>query len=178
MIRLRFAVFFFVGLLGARGQSIMIVNPGFETNVVANGAFNSAITPSGWTTYDPTGVLGRNYSDVGVLNPTGTALFPGGAPKGYNVALVFLWPQSGADDNQPVGLQQTLSATLQASTNYSLTVQVGNIASDGNGSYSLVGFPGYSVQLYAGSTLLAEDNNTLSPADGTFALSAVNFTTG
>ncbi len=163
---------------GLRAQTIAIANPGFEEDIVLNGAFNSNITPAQWTTYDPTGVLGRDYSDVGVLNPTGTSLYTGGAPQGSKVALVFLWPQSSADYNQPVGLQQTLSATLQSSTLYTLTVQVGNIASDGNGSYSLVGFPGYSVQLYAGSTLLAQDNNTLAPADGTFALSTVSFTTG
>ena len=34
------------------------------------------------------------------------------------------------------------------------------------------------MQLLAGTTLLAQDNNTLAPADGTFALSTVSFTTG
>jgi hypothetical protein len=159
-------------------QSIVITNPGFEADAVASGQFNSTITPAGWTVYDPTGVLGRDYSDVGVLNPTGTTLYPGGAPQGSNVALVFLWPQSSSDFNQPVGLQQTLSATLQASTQYSLSVQVGNIAAATGAPYDLAGFPGYRVQLFAGSTLLAEDNNTLSLTDGTFGLSTVNFVTG
>ena len=49
---------------------------------------------------------------------------------------------------------------------------------DGSSFYSLTGFPGYSIQLFAGGTVLAQDNNTLAPAEGTFALSTVQFTSG
>jgi hypothetical protein len=163
----------------ASSQTVPIFNASFEIDVVDDGDFNSNITPAGWSTYDPTGVLGRDYSDVGVLNPADippSTLYPGGAPDGANVALIFLWPQTVPDQNQPVGLQQTLVATLQAFTHYTLTVQVGNIAHDGSGIYSLSGFPGYQVQLFAGSTLLAQDNNTLAPTEGTFQLSTVQFT--
>jgi hypothetical protein len=163
--------------LGA--QTILINNAGFEEDVLdENEVFDSTVTPAGWSTYDPTGVLDRDYSDVGVLKPAGTQLYGGtGAPEGSNVALIFLWPQSGADYNQPVGLQQTLGATLQSFTRYTLTVQVGNIAVDGAAAFNLNGFPGYRVELLAGTTLLAQDNNTLTPGEGQFARSSVEYTT-
>ena len=168
----------FGGPLAAQ-VALTIVNPGFEANTVTGPqAFDTTITPTGWTTYDPTGVLGRDYSDVGVLKPGGTSLYAAGAPEGNNVAIVFLWPQNAADDNRAVGLQQTLAATLQAATRYTFSVQVGNIASDGSGSYSLSGFPGYRVELLAGATLLAQDQNAVAPADGFFSPVTIEFTTG
>lgn len=158
-------------------QSIFINNHGFEQDVIPEEeVLDSTITPAGWSTYDPTGVLDRDYSDVGVLDPDGTTLFAS-VPEGTNVALIFLWPQSGADYNQPVGLQQTLAATLQPFTRYTLTVQVGNIATNGPAPFDLNGFPGYRIELLAGTTLLAQDNNTLTPGEGQFALSTVEYTT-
>jgi hypothetical protein len=162
------------------GQTITIVNHGFETDIVGNGSYISEVTPAGWSRFDPTGLLDRPiYNDLGVLNPTNTPLYPGGAPEGSKVALIFLVPEDEDDFNQPAGLQQTLLATLQASTRYTLTVQVGNIAPDGTpGSSILNGFPGYRIEFLAGNTLLAQDNNTLAPGEGIFALSTIQFTTG
>lgn len=163
----------------AKAESLAITNPGFEQDFVADGDFNSSITPSGWSIYDPSNILNSNYNDLGVLNPTGTTLYPDGAPEGSNVALVFLWPQSVPQQNQPAGIQQTLSSTLQANTQYTLTVQVGNIGTVTPAPpYDLIGFPGYQVQLLAGGVVLAMDNDTLNPPDGTFQLSTVEFTTG
>lgn len=162
-------------------SAVTINNPGFETDIVGSGSFNSAITPASWSTYDPTNVLNRNYSDVGVLNPT-PPLYTA-APEGSNVALIFLWPQNAGDYNQPVGLQQLLTSSLQPNTQYTLTVQVGNIGDAGPVPYELSGFPGYAVQLLAGPnlnslTLLSQDNNTLSIPEATFSLSTVTYTTG
>lgn len=121
------------------------------------------------------GLSASNYNSLGVLDPTGTPLYPSGPNN--NVALIFLWPQTVPQENLPAGIQQTLSATLAANTEYILSVRVGNIAVGGAAPFDLNGFPGYQVQLLAGGVVLAQDNNTLNPAEGQFLLSTVEFTT-
>lgn len=103
-------------------------------------------------------------------------------PEGRNAALVYLAGQPGAGE---AGLFQTLGATLQPSTQYTLSVAVGNIDSgtglppfDGFGFFNLAGFPGYRVELRAGDVLLAADDNSLQTADGTFATATVEATIG
>jgi hapalindole H/12-epi-hapalindole U/12-epi-fischerindole U synthase len=159
---------------------VPITNPGFEMQTVNDGTFIDNGAPTGWSAYDPNGIIGNNYSSLGVLNPTGTTLYPGGAPERSNVALVFLWPYDPdtADAGKLAGIQQTLSTTLQANMQYTLSVQVGNIAPGGPAPFDLSGFPGYQVQLLAGNTLLAQDNNSLSPGEGMWTLSTVEFSTG
>jgi len=173
--RILSAVFLFSAIT-VHSAPLTITNPGFETNFIANGNFNSTITPAGWSVYDPGAILSENFNDVGVLNPTGTGLYIGGAPEARNVALIFLWPQN--NDSSDVGLSQGLSGTLQPDTHYTLTVEVGNIADIGGAPFNLDGFPGYQVQLLANNIVLAMDNNTLTPAEGVFELSTVEFTTG
>jgi hypothetical protein len=150
-----------------------VANPGFEAESVANG-FVVLGAPVGWTPYQP-GELDGVSDVVGLLNPTGTLHFPGGAAEGRNVAVVFL----GGAATGEAGLQQTLSATLEAGNRYDLEVEVGNIASGtaNFGFFNLDGFPGYRVDLMAGSTVLASDANSLvgSLAEGTFARSTVSF---
>jgi hypothetical protein len=167
----------------AKAEYLSVANPGFEAQTVANGTYIDNGAPTGWQTYDPNGIIGHNYSSLGVLNPAGTALYPGGAPQGRNVALVFLWPYAPhlADAGKPAGIQQTLAANLQANTQYTLTLQIGNIAVEPPPPYvafDLNGFPGYRIELLAGGVLLAADNDTLDPAEGTFALSTTTFVTG
>lgn len=176
-----------VSLLGAaqlHAQPISIINPGFEADVITPGAF-VVLDPVGWERYDPGNIINQNTNAVGVIRPLpGIEYFPMGTPEGVNAALVFL---SG---NEPAeaGLQQTLTASLVGSTRYTLTVQIGNIASgtslpgssDGGGVfYNLNGFPGYRIDLLAGSTVLASDNNTLQGfiPEGEFRLSTVIFDT-
>ena len=81
----------------------------------------------------------------------------------------------------PYGLRQTLAATLQPFTQYTLEVEVGNIASgtalDGT-PFNLDGFPGYRIELLAGNTLLADDDDSLTIAEGQFATATVSLTTG
>lgn len=152
--------------VGAHAQPISINNPGFEANVIAPGTFQ-VFTPQGWSVYDPVGIINQNTNAVGVIRPLpGVEFFPGGTPEGTNAALVFLAGNQLAE----AGLQQTLTASLLNNRRYTLTVQVGNIASgtslpgspDGGGVfYNLNGFPGYRIDLLAGGTLLASDNNSL-----------------
>ncbi|HRI63416.1 MAG TPA: hypothetical protein PK156_04240 [Polyangium sp.] len=155
---------------------IVVQNPGFEANPVADGTYTVTVFPTGWTKYDPNNIIGQNYNSMGILNPTGTVLYPAGAPEGKNVALVFLWRMQ--TDGIPVGFSQQLTATVQPKTQYTLQVRIGNIAAMMGDPWDLTGFPGYRVELLAGNTVLAQDNNTLLPNEGTFLESKVVYSTG
>lgn len=179
----------FIALLCAgavQASPVFIQNHGFEEWVAAPNTFPvGADKHPGWLPYNPDGI-NLNYSNValGVLNPTGSTYFPGGAPEGNNVGLT--WLDDGAVQSD-FGLRQELGTNLQPNTHYTLQVEVGNIAS-GTGSgdfaiygfFNLAGFPGYAVQLLAGGALLAEDNNSLGGliGEGVFGTSLVEFTTG
>lgn len=155
------------------GDPIFIENPGFEADFVAAGNYDDTIVPAGWTAYDPMNIVGLDYNSLGVLNPTGTVLYPGGAPEGSNVALVFLWRDQ--TDGVPAGFVQQLADVLEEDTEYTLRVKVGNIAPMGNVPYELAGFPGYRVELLAGGLALAADDDTLAPADGEFLQSEITY---
>jgi hypothetical protein len=135
--------------------AISIVNPGFETPVLADGDYTLDFTNCpGWSDVDA-------QTAGGVWNPglPGTAFpgYGGNSPEGQNIAYV---------NNS--GIKQVLTKTLTADTTYTLTVKVGNTD----------GFPwtGYKVQLLAGETVLAEDDNTVAIATGTFGTSTVTYT--
>jgi len=65
-------------------------------------------------------------------------------------------------------ISQVLTDVLAVDTLYTLNVEIGNANN--------IAFGGYGVQLLAGGALLAEDSNTLSPANGYFETSTVTFT--
>jgi len=170
---------------GAQAASVTVVNPSFEADFAPDGNF-VLLYPSGWTLYDPNGIVDfpLGNDSVGVLNPTGTTFFTDPVPHGRNAALVFLGSDVGAGE---AGLAQTLMDTLQANTRYRLSVGIGNIASgtglapqDVLGEFNLTGFPGYRVDLLAGGEVIAMDNNSLagSLADGRFGTSVVEIEIG
>jgi hypothetical protein len=167
----------FACALLAHAAPIPVVNPGFEANFAAPNSF-PVLIPTGWNLYDPSGIIDQSLDAVGVLNPTGGTYFPAGAPEGSNVALIYL---SGDVGGGVVGLRQNLTgATFQPGNRYTLTVEVGNIAS-GIGAppfnffFDLDGFPGYRVQFMAGNFVVAEDDNTLAASipEGEFRTSTV-----
>lgn len=147
-------------------QQIPIANAGFESNSVTPGAF-AVLVPQSWSVYDPGFIINQNQNAVGVIRPLpGVEYFPTGTPEGVNAALVFL----AGNQNAEAGLQQTLSATLQANTRYRCSVQIGNIASgtslpgsaDGGGQfYDLDGFPGYRIDVLAGMTTVGSDSTSI-----------------
>jgi hapalindole H/12-epi-hapalindole U/12-epi-fischerindole U synthase len=167
-----------------QAQPIAIVNAGFEANVITPGAF-VVLDPTGWNRYDPSGIINQNANSVGVIRPLpGVEYFPGGTPEGVNAALVFLANNAGTE----AGLQQTLTSSLVGNTRYTLSVQIGNIASgtslpgssDGGGVfYDLDGFPGYRIDLMAGGVVIASDNNSIGNLipEGEFRLSTLIFNT-
>jgi MYXO-CTERM domain-containing protein len=166
----------------AGAAPVAVTNSSFEADPAAAGTF-PVLVPQGWSLLDPAGIVDQDDDAVGVVNSDdGAPFFPGGVPDGSNAALLFL---SGDVGEGEVSLEQTLGATLAAGTTYTLTVQVGNIASgtgfppfDVYGFFDLDGFPGYRVSLLAGGTVIASDENGLSAtlAEGTFAESIVELT--
>ena len=169
-------------LTAARAELLTIQNAGFETHFLADNSFNVATPgPSGWSAY---GTINHNNRSIGAVNPAGSLLYPGGAPEGRNVGVVFLMDNPG-NQSQFAGIEsglvQTLAATLQTNTRYTLTVEVGNMAPDtspNNNSFAFTGFPGYRVDLLAGGQVIASDNNTLLPAEGTFLTSQFSLSIG
>jgi hypothetical protein len=163
--------------INANAAMVLITNPSFEAPVTGAGTFSGTTTtgPMGWTVYN----TGNTNNDrfFGVWNPTGTNTFLNGdAPDGVNVGVVFLQNTTNIAE---AGLRQTLSDTLQLNTTYTLTIEVGNFADDNpSDSFDFDGFPGYRIDLMAGSNILASDNNTLTPAEGIFETSNLSFTTG
>lgn len=167
----------------ANAAPIPIANAGFEADFAADGTF--PVGPvTDWPAYDPNGLLAFGGNFTGVINPTGSACFNGDAPEGNNAAILFLEGTIGAG---PVGLRQELDAVLEAHTVYTLSVEVGNIAScaglppfDQFGFFELDGFPGYAVQLLAGGVVVAEDFNSLAGTipEGEFMTTTVQLVVG
>lgn len=166
------------------GQSLPINNPSFEANQIATNCFQG-LTPVGWSLYDPGGIFDGAVDAIGGLNTQpGGPHFVDGAPEGDHVALVFLQGDIGTT---PMGISQVLADVLELNTLYTLTVQVGNIASgqgpppcDVFGFFHLDGFPGYRVQLLAGGIVIAEDDNLLAGSidDGEWGLSTIQVSIG
>lgn len=172
-----FAISILIGFSPANAVSIVIDNSGFEEPDLANQppvigdeVFTFEIPP-GWQLYDPSNLIADNpnlmTSFVGVWNPTST-FFVNQAPEGKNVGAILLAQEPGSG---VAGFTQTLSSTLEANTKYTLQVEVGN-----PGDF-FAGFPGYRIQLLAGGAVIAQDDNTLSPSEGTFESSTISFTT-
>jgi hypothetical protein len=180
------------GAASIQAALLQVINPGFEdisgesqVNVFTFGPLN------GWDLYegpvvDTNGGDGPTYY-IGTLAPTDGEFFPAAA-EGSRVGIAFNFFGSG--DGGEYGMVQTLTDTitantLQANTQYTLEVEIGNIASGYDQSstpnfYNLDGFPGYRVDLLAGGVVLSSDNNSLagSIAEATFETSTVTFTTG
>lgn len=161
--------------LTAAAQPITIQNHSFENPATPPGTFiaGPASPPVGWTIFGTTSPTRA----VGVLNPATTTLYSQPVPDGSsNVGVVFLMSGGG-----PAGLEQVLADSLALNTTYTLSLQIGNIANDPtppHNAFDFNGFPGYRVELRAGGTLLAFDQNTVLPAEGTFLPTSFEFTTG
>lgn len=165
----------------AHAVEIPVLNPGFESPAIAAGTFQTNAAPPGWTDF---GDVNFSFRTVGVLDPTGTTLYPAGAPEGENVGVVFLLDDQGDQTSfagSPAGLEQTLGAVLETATTYTLTVEVGNIADDTNpphDAFEFAGFPGYRVELLAGGTPVAFEDGGPLPPEGGFVTVQVTLAVG
>jgi hypothetical protein len=152
---------------------ITVSNPSFEQPVTPPDSFIvGAVAPPGWTSF---GNLNMDTRVVGVVNPNSTILYVEPVPDGNNIGVTFFQDFSGDE----AGMQQTLGATLQLSTEYTLTVEIGNMASaPPPNDFDFDGFPGYRVELLAGGIPIASDENTQLPGEGRFLTSTVEATIG
>jgi len=158
---------------------VSVVNSGFE-DTSGQSTFNEFTfgEPAGWTNYDPAGIIPSAGVFTGTLLPNGVDFFNDPAPEGNRVALLF---NSSRQGDGEYGYEQTLSTVLESNTRYTLSVEVGNIASGiaNNGVFfNLDEFPGYRVDLMAGGVVLAQDLNSLTIPEAEFATSIVSFATG
>lgn len=130
--------------LPSHATSVAVVNHSFEHTVLADGANN-------------VGIYGWANSTGGAFNPTtgATGSFSNPVPDGVNTA----WLNGGS-------ASQMLAATLTANQVYTLQVAVGDRRDNV--------FPGYSVSLLAGTTVLASES-ALHPDDG-FLTSTLQYT--
>ena len=171
----------------ASAAPLAVVNHGFE-DITGQTVFNEFTfgTPAGWVQYDPNGLIDdvAGFSGgffPGTLQPNGVDFFSQTAPEGDRVAILFNEQATGGAGEY--GFEQTLSATLQANTNYTLTVEVGDIDSGvaTNGAFfDLEGFPGYRIDLLAGGAVIASDNNSLAGSliEGIFSTATVSIDIG
>jgi hapalindole biogenesis HpiC1 cyclase-like protein/PEP-CTERM motif-containing protein len=150
------------GMVGrAEAVPIPIANSGFEACAQTSPTVKTCPLGEGDFTSQSNAATGWTHdgnTTAGVFNPT-TAQYSGQAPEGSHVAYSNSAP-----------LSQTLGAPLAANTTYTLQVLVGDRL-DTN-------FPGYQVQLLAGSTILNQCDTCVTPANGTFANAMVTYTTG
>ncbi len=123
-----------------QANDIAIDNPSFENPVLVEDDWTWVDTP-GWTTVGADG--------HGVWHVTETDFTPVVAPNGDNVVYT-----ENSIEGVAAGVGQVLTETFEAK-DYTLTADVGN-------SWAYY-WSGYSVQLLAGGTVIAEDNNTLWP---------------
>jgi hypothetical protein len=148
----------------ARAGAIYVPNYSFESP-----ATTSLDVPDDWT-------LSTSDGSVGQYNPYefrgGDAFYLGANPTsdpanggsgypgidGENLAYV-------AADNPGSGLSQTLAATLTANTVYTLTVTEG--ARNGTAGSPFV-FLGSTIELLAGSTVIASATDIVGPGAGNF----------
>ncbi|MCX6630979.1 MAG: hypothetical protein NTW28_25485 [Candidatus Solibacter sp.] len=139
--------------LPIRAADVPIVNAGFEEAVppCGAGAFCDTAAVPGWTKSPATAVIGTWR--------VSTRNFPAGAPEGVNAAYI------GYNGMANGSLSQTLSATLQPNTAYTLVYSVG-------ARLDAIAFGGYSVELRAGSTILASSSSP-TPRTGTFVIGQV-----
>jgi hypothetical protein len=133
--------------------TIPVTNAGFEDPVLAE---------DDWTWLDVPGWTWVGGEGPGIWHVTSADFDPVVAPEGQNV----LYTENAVGDAG--GVAQVLTETFAANTDYTLTAEVGN-------SYYYY-FAGYSVQLLAGGTVIAEDNDTLWPDYTKWATSTVQYT--
>ena len=147
-----------------RAASIFIANHSFEAPIITDlsGVLDTGISTTGNWTF--AGGMNQGFINPGLGENNVPGFWYGSPPNlplgaGSQVA----WSNGGT-------ISQTLSATLQANTKYTLGAFVGRRFGEN--------FPGYNIQLLAGTTVLASSGSSVTPTAGTFAPVTVSYTSG
>ena len=145
-------LFVILGAGAASAATVPVVNPGFDADPLSPGDFAT----SGITGWDTASGFGQ-----GIYRPLASD-YPNGIPSAPNVAY----------SNSTAGrLSQVLTTHLEANTRYVLKVDIGWNNNDP--------FAGYIVQLRVNNTtILAQDNSSQMPTQGSFVTSTVELVTG
>ncbi len=169
-------------ITNCQADIITVTNHSFE-DISQGIIFNefSFGAPAGWDLYDLNNITSGGDGPtfyIGTLTPNPPTNFLTGASDGQRVGIAFNYFGSGGLGEY--GMQQTLAATLQANSQYTLQVDIGNIASGTAVSgdfFNLDGFPGYRVDLLAGGVVIASDTNSLAGVipEGEFRTSTLEF---
>eukprot|EP01084_Bolivina_argentea_P058871 107460_1 len=169
--------------------SLTINNAGFESDTMPNGSpiphqtfvYGSPIITD-WIPYDPHSLM--NTESIGISNPTNSGQYTSNsAPQGNQNAWLWIEDKIGQGE---IGIVQQLSDIVTINTQYTLTVTVGNPGKNSQWSNESTGtgpngetfsnqdgFPGYRIELLAGNSTLALDNNTISIEDGQWKQSII-----
>ena len=147
---------------------IAIVNPSFEADTVPSGSLSSEYywfvgSFTGWAASGAAGGAGWFHpSTVSYPGGSGGSIYNAatGMPAGAQVG----WANGGSS------LSQTLSAAYSDNTEYQLTFYILHRAD--------VALANYSVELLAGSNVVASISNPVTPAAGGYALYTLSYTSG
>lgn len=155
-----------IGMGAAHAASLSIVNSDFETDGFGsdNHSRFPGVIPTGWST--STGLTGNFYGyynpdDAGYIGTDGSGTT--GTMDGPNV---FYFGSAVTGE----GIYQVLSDNFEADTDYDLTVALG--ARDGGLAFTA----SLTMNLYAGSTLLATSTVRNTASDGSFSDFTLNYT--
>ena len=154
---------------GAAPVPITITNPGFENPALADGVWQDTIP--GWAqgkynVLAPT-VWVVGDSGAGVYDVSTAEYAGGAAPEGENMG--YATSAAGYD----AGINQVLSATLQANAQYVLSVKVGNPFLYNEGLTA-----DYRIELAAGGVVVASAAGPSPANDATFATASLTFNSG
>src|ERR1035437_8275025 len=129
-----------ITLVSGRAASIPITNASFESPLLSPGAWTATDIPTTvWYGNGPNGVW---YPDAGY--------FTGSLPYGNQILIVGY--------NEGSLVTQSLSATLQADTTYTLSYYLGNRFAGAIDQGNPISLGEYSVSLWANGFLLASDS--------------------
>ena len=163
----------------AQAFNIPLENASFEAPEqtvapVPNAGFFDFETPLGWELYDPNSLIPDNASletsFTGGLKPS--AAFFANIPDGEQISTIYLITPGAGE----VGLAQSSVTTIEPNTTYTLSAAVLNTPGL-PGIAIFEGFPGYRLELLAGDTVIAVDDNTLAVDEGDFVTASVSYTT-
>ena len=146
----------------ASAESISVPNQGFEdpatTTLVLTSSWVKVNNSASVNAYNPYQFNGGNAYYVGANRTTDPANGGSGYPGIGGENLAFVYQQAAG-----AGMSQMLSATLAANTTYTLTVAEGAR----NGSFGGP-FSGSTIELLAGTTVIASSTDNVGPTPGTF----------